>query len=119
MLGRAVATRALLDGHEVTCLARGVAGDVPEGVRWVRADRDLPDGLLGVTGTGARWDAVVDVSRQPGQVRRAVAALEPVTSRYVFVSTTNVYADHSRPATDETVALLPALDGDVMTDMST
>jgi nucleoside-diphosphate-sugar epimerase len=119
MLGRAVATRALLDGHEVTCLARGVAGDVPGGVHWVRADRDLPDGLLGVTGAGARWDAVVDVSRQPGQVRRAVAALEPVTSRYVFVSTTNVYADHSRPATDETVALLPALEGEVMADMGT
>jgi len=119
MLGRAVAARAVADGHAVTCLTRGVAGDVPDGAHWVRADRDLHNGLAEVTGSGARWDAVVDVSRQPGQVRRAVAALEPVTSHFVFVSTSNVYADHSGRATDESVALLPALDGDVMVDMST
>jgi len=118
MLGRAVATRAVAGGHDVTCLARGVAGDAPEGVRWVRGDRDSPTGLTEVTGAGARWDAVVDVSRQPGQVRRAVAALEPVTSHFVFVSTGNVYADHSRLASDESVPLLPPLDGDVMADMT-
>lgn len=119
MLGRAVATQAVADGHEVTCLARGVAGDVPDGVQWVRGDRDLPDGLAEVTGTGSRWDAVIDVSRQPGQVRRAVAALEPITSHFVFVSTGNVYAVHSGLATDESVALLAPLEGDVMADMST
>lgn len=117
MLGRAVAMAAVAQGHDVTCLARGVAGEVPEGVAWVRGDRDLPDGLAAVSGS-ERWDAVVDVSRQPGQVRRAVAALEPVADRFVFVSTGNVYADHSRLATDESVALLPALDGEVMADMS-
>ena len=41
----------------------------------------------------------------------------PVADRFVFVSTGNVYADHSRPGSDETVPLLPPLDGDVMTDM--
>ena len=119
MLGRAVADRAVADGHEVTCLARGVAGEAPDGVRWVRGDRELPDGLAGVTGAGSRWDAVIDVSRQPGQVRRAVVALEPVTSHFVFVSTSNVYAVHSGLATDESVALLAPLAGDVMEDMST
>lgn len=118
MLGRAVATRAVTDGHEVTCLARGVAGDVPGGVRWVRGDRDHPDGLAEVAGAGERWDAVVDVSRQPGQVRRAVAELAPVADHFVFVSTGNVYADHSRLASDESVPLLSPLDGDVMSDMS-
>lgn len=117
MLGRAVATQALVEGHAVTCLARGVAGDVPDGVTWVRADRDDADGLRDVTGEGSRWDAVVDVSRQPGQVRRAVDALAPVADRYVFVSTGNVYADHSRPGSDETVPLLSPLEGDVMTAM--
>ena len=118
MLGRAVAERAVADGHDVTCLARGVAGSVPDGVRWVRGDRDADDGLDGVL-DGPRWDAVLDVSRQPGQVRRAVAALEPVADRFVFVSTGNVYAVHSGLATDESVPLLPPLDGDVMEDMST
>lgn len=117
MLGRAVAAQALVDGHAVTCLARGVAGDAPDGATWVRADRDDVDGLRDVTGEGSRWDAVVDVSRQPGQVRRAVDALAPVADRYVFVSTGNVYADHSRPGSDETVPLLSPLEGDVMTDM--
>jgi nucleoside-diphosphate-sugar epimerase len=117
MLGRAVAAHALTEGHEVTCLARGVAGDAPSGTRWVRGDRDDPDGLRPVVEGDAHWDAVVDVSRHPGQVRRAVAVLGPVTDRFVLVSTGNVYADHSRPGADETVPLLPPLDGDVMTDM--
>jgi nucleoside-diphosphate-sugar epimerase len=119
MLGRAVAVQAVADGHDVTCLARGVAGQVPDGVTWVRGDRDSVDGLAAVTDGSVRWDAVVDVSRQPGQVRRAVAALEPVAEHVVFVSTGNVYAVHSGLATDETVPLLPPLDGDVMEDMST
>lgn len=119
MLGRAVAERALADGHDVTCLARGVAGTAPDGVRWVRGDRDARDGLWGVAGAGEHWDAVVDVSRQPGQVRRAVTSLEPLADRFVFVSTGNVYAVHSGLATDESVPLLPPLDGDVMEDMST
>ncbi|MFC7491282.1 MULTISPECIES: NAD-dependent epimerase/dehydratase family protein [unclassified Knoellia] len=118
MLGRAVAEQAVADGHEVTCLARGVAGAVPEGVQWVQGDRDLADGLAGVTDGGRPWDAVIDVARQPGQVRRAVAALEPVSDHFVFVSTGNVYADHSGLATDESVPLLSPLDGDVMADMS-
>jgi hypothetical protein len=75
--------------------------------------------LAAVTGPASRWDAVVDVSRQPGQVRRAVAALEPVTSHFVFVSSSNVYAVHSGLATDESVALLAPLAGDVMEDMGT
>ncbi|GAA4111856.1 SDR family oxidoreductase [Knoellia locipacati] len=119
MLGRAVAEQAVADGHDVTCVARGVAGEVPDGVAWVRADRDAPDGLAPVTDATTRWNAVVDVSRQPGQVRRAVAALEPVAEHYVFVSTGNVYAVHSGLTTDESVPLLPPLEGDVMEDMST
>ncbi len=118
MLGRTVAEQAVADGHDVTCLARGVSGEAPEGVTWVRGDRDDDDGLTAVTG-GVRWDAVVDVSRQPGQVRRAVAALVPVADSFVLVSTGNVYAVHSGLGTDETVPLLPPLEGDVMEDMTT
>jgi nucleoside-diphosphate-sugar epimerase len=35
-LGRAIAARALMAGHDVTCAARGLAGEVPEGARLIR-----------------------------------------------------------------------------------
>jgi len=62
---------------------------------------------------------VVEVSRQPGQVRRAVEALTGVCEFFVFVSSGNVYADHSQLGQDETGAVLPALGGEVMETMET
>ena len=91
-LGRAIAAQALMAGHDVTCAARGFAGEVPEGARLIRMDRDEPDGLVPLA--GKQFDAVVDVSRHPGQVRRAVAALKPRTAHWTFVSTVSVYADN-------------------------
>ena len=91
-LGRAIAARALMAGHDVTCAARGLAGEVPEGARLIRLDRDESDGLAPLA--GEQFDAVVDVSRHPGQVRRAVAALKPRTAHWTFVSTVSVYADN-------------------------
>ncbi len=38
-LGSELAQQLVEAGHEVTALARGVAGTVPDGVRLVRADR--------------------------------------------------------------------------------
>jgi hypothetical protein len=49
-LGGEVARAAVAAGHEVTCPARGESGPMPDGARAVRADRDLPSGLDGVTG---------------------------------------------------------------------
>ena len=43
---------------------------------------------------GKEFDAVVDVSRHPGQVRRAVAALKQRVEHWTFVSTVSVYADN-------------------------
>lgn len=111
-LGREIATTALARGHEVTCLARGRSGSPPDGVVTVLADRDRPDAYEAVAGNA--WDAVVDVSRQPGQVRRAVAALQERAAFFVFVSTLNVYADTATPGQDESAPLLPALEADVM-----
>jgi 2'-hydroxyisoflavone reductase len=87
-LGRAIAAHALAVG-------RGVAGAVPNGARFIRVDRDEADGLA--TLAGEAFEAVVDVSRHPGQVRRAVAALKPRTAHWTFVSTASVYADNSTP----------------------
>ncbi|MBR7742799.1 oxidoreductase [Phycicoccus sp. BSK3Z-2] len=106
-LGHAVASAALTGGHDVTCVARGTSGTVPGGARLVRHDRTGP-GLGGVE--DATWDAVVDVARDPGQVRRAVDALAGRVGHTVFVSTGNVYADHSVVGADEDAPLLPARD---------
>ena len=112
-LGRAVVRHALDAGAHVTCLARGSA-PVPDGARLVTADRDTDDALAPVT--GEEWDAVVDVSRQPGHVRRAVRDLR--ARHWVFVSTANVYARCDSPERDESAQLLDPLDADMMADMS-
>lgn len=109
-LGRTTAASAIAAGHDVTCATRGT--DVPRGARHVRVDRDDPDGLAPLT--DARWDAVIDVSRQPGQVRRATRGLR--ADRYVFVSTCNVYASQAEIGADESATLLEPLDTDVMTN---
>ncbi len=113
-LGREVARAAMAAGHEVTCLARGESGTAPDGVRFVRGDRSAPDAYAGLPPSG-RWDLVVDVARQPGQVTSALAALTERAARWVFVSTGSVYADHSRPAAGLETPLLPALEADVAT----
>ncbi|MGT2426572.1 NAD-dependent epimerase/dehydratase family protein [Amnibacterium kyonggiense] len=111
-LGGAIATEAVERGHDVACLARGESGGVPAGARLMRADRDRPDACAEARG---RWDAVFDVARQPGHVRGAVAALD--AGRYLFVSTGNVYAETRTPHGDESLPLLPPLEGDRMASM--
>jgi 2'-hydroxyisoflavone reductase len=116
-LGGHIANAALERGHRVTCLARGVSGAVPNGAALVRADRTQADAYDEVA--SQQWDVVVDVSRQPGQVRGAVQALADRAAFVAFVSSCNVYADHSTPGGDEDSPLLPALEGDVMESMDT
>jgi len=89
---------------------------VAAGAAFVRADRERPDAYDEVA--AERWDVVVDVSRQPGQVQRAAAALVRRSRSFVFVSSANVYADHSSPGQDETKTLLPPLVGNIMESMA-
>src|SRR5882757_7009940 len=105
-LGRAIAAQACATGHDVTCAARGISGSVPHGARFIYVDRDGPDGLASLA--GKEFDAVVDVSRNPGQVRRAVAALKPRAGHWTFVSTVSVYADNHTPGQRADTALLKA-----------
>jgi nucleoside-diphosphate-sugar epimerase len=65
------------------------------GARFVFIDRDSANGLEPLWRQD--FDAVVDVSRHPGQVRRAVAALKPHTGHWTFVSTVSVYAENRTP----------------------
>lgn len=114
-LSRCTAQTAIRLGHDVTCVARGLSGEPPPGAVFVRADRDQPDALDGVA--SERWDVVVEVARQPGHVRRAANALAACAERFVFVSSGNVYADHSSAGQDEAAPLLNPLEGDVMESM--
>jgi nucleoside-diphosphate-sugar epimerase len=109
-LGREVARAALARGHDVTVLARGRSGPPPEGVRHVPADRTEAGAYDDVRGRD--WDAVVDVARQPGQVRSAVTALADRARHWVLVSSCSVYARDDRPGEDESAALLPAVEED-------
>ncbi|MET0928805.1 MAG: NAD-dependent epimerase/dehydratase family protein [Aeromicrobium sp.] len=108
-LGGRIAHEAAVRGHDVTCLARGESGEAPAAAELVRADRSAPSAYDGVI--DRRWDHVVDVSRQPGHVRSAVAVLGGVTSHWTFVSTGSVYADQSGILTEGS-PLLPPFDGD-------
>ena len=87
-LGGETVGEALRRGHEVTCLARGTR-PAPEGARLVRADRDDPQPLAPVA--GRTWDAVLDVTDQPGRVREAVRSLR--AGHWVYVSSASVYAE--------------------------
>lgn len=89
-LGRRTAALARDAGHDVTCLARGESGGVPEGVTLVRADRDGPAAYAALTGT---FDAAVEVNWQPDHVRGALAALADRVGHWVYVSSVSVYAD--------------------------
>ncbi|WP_162561438.1 hypothetical protein [Methylobacterium terrae] len=109
-LGRAITTHAVGLGNAVTCAARGVSRSPPPGTRFVTVDRDRPDGLAALKGD--TFDAAVDVSRAPSQVRRALAALDGRIGHWTFVSTTSVYADTRTPGQRaDTAPLLAPADG--------
>lgn len=78
-LGGTVATAALDRGAEVVCVARGVSGSVPDGVRMVVADRDDPAALDAVR--HEQWHAVVDVARPPASPPGRSGTLPPTCSR--------------------------------------
>ena len=106
-LGGEVARAGLERGHQVTCLARGESGEVPRGATFVRSDRELDAAYDQVRDQD--WDGVVDVSWQPGFVRKAVRALGSRTGTWVYVSSCSVYLTHDTIGADESAAVLPAL----------
>lgn len=109
-LSRAVADDALSRGHEVTCLARGSEQPPPEGVRWVKADREL--GAEAYRDVLTEWDAVVEVSWRPTQVRDALRALAWNTRHWTCVSSVSVYAENAVPGQRENARLVEPLPTD-------
>src|SRR5205823_44981 len=97
-------------GHEVTCAARGASGPVAAGAELVRVDRSVPDGLAPLA--GRHFDAAIDVSSVPSQVRQAVSELAGRVGHWTYVSTISVYADQSvpggRPGTTPVLPPAPA-----------
>lgn len=109
-LGREITRQGLARGHAVTCLARGESGAVAEGATLVVADRREPDGYAQVAGRD--WDAVFDVSWQPGMVRSALAELGEKARHWTYVSSGNAYAAFDTPGADESAAVREPTDRD-------
>lgn len=82
----------------------------------MRSDRAAEYGLAPVS--GRRWDVVMDLSRQPGFVRRAVRDLAPVASHMVFVSSASVYSRTSAARPTEAALTHLPLSDDVMASMA-
>lgn len=110
-LGREIATQALARGHAVSCLARGESGAVADGATLIATDRSSPDAYAGVQ--EQQWDAVFEVSWQPGFVRGALDALADKAKHWTYVSSGNAYEKFDTPGADESAPLRAALDADV------
>ncbi|MFI6367950.1 NAD-dependent epimerase/dehydratase family protein [Nocardia sp. NPDC050630] len=105
-LGHEVASQAVRRGWEVTTFRRGHSGSDVEGATVVRGDRTKPDDLLRLAEAGP-WDLVVDTSSfVPRETLQMARTLEPVTNRYVLVSTVSVYEGWPiEPLSEDSVVL--------------
>jgi 2'-hydroxyisoflavone reductase len=112
-LGRTIVDELLVEGADVTCLARGTTGSVPEGARFVQADRSQPGAYDQVAGT---WDEVIELAHAPELVALALDALADRAAHWTLVSTVSVYADNDEPGADESARLVEPRDPSAYAD---
>jgi 2'-hydroxyisoflavone reductase len=98
-LGRHITEAALERGHELTLFNRGQhESQLYPQVEQIHGDRDGDLALL----KGRRWDVVIDTcGYAPRVVRASADALADVVERYIFLSSTSVYADFKTPGMQE------------------
>ncbi|MFJ4221158.1 NAD-dependent epimerase/dehydratase family protein [Curtobacterium luteum] len=106
-LGSVIVRDLVASGVEVTCMARGESGAVPDGARWVPADRLAPDAYDPVRG---EWDEVIELSHEPELVRPALAELADSAAHWTLVSTVSVYARNDEPGADESAGVVEPTD---------
>ena len=92
---------ALVRGHQVTLFNRGRV-PLPEGLRGVeRLQGDRAAGDLQAL-RGREWDVCIDnPTTLPAWARDAGQLLHGHVGHYIFISTISVYADISRPVTED------------------
>lgn len=105
--GRETVRHLIDSGADVTCLARGTSGGVPDGARLVRADRTVAGAYDGLHG---EWDEVIEFSYAPDLVGPALHALADRAAHWTLVSTISVYAHNDHPGADESAALVSPAD---------
>lgn len=104
---------ALARGHKITVFNRGKThpGELPKEVEQLVGDRN---GQLDAL-KNRQWDVVIDnPTSVPVWVRDAAQILKGNVERYVFISTISVYADTSKPGTDESAPLAKYTGPDAM-----
>lgn len=99
-IGRHLSEAAVRRRHSVTVFSRGQTRRPPAraGVAYVRGDRETDLDVM----TGDEWDAVIDVyGHLPQVVSPNATALASCARRYVFISTTAVYAAAETPPSED------------------
>ncbi|MFZ0751906.1 MAG: hypothetical protein WAM70_21280 [Pyrinomonadaceae bacterium] len=108
---------ALSRGHKVTVFNRGRThpGELPKEAEQLIGDRNGQlDALKGRT-----WDVVIDnPATLPVWVRDAAQILKGNADRYVYISSTAVYADTSKQGMDETAPLTKYTGADALKETS-
>ncbi|MFC1411742.1 NAD-dependent epimerase/dehydratase family protein [Streptacidiphilus sp. N1-12] len=99
-LGQAFVREALARGWEVTTFNRGQSDRDEPGVEAVHGDRERPEDLARLVGSGP-WDAVVDTGYVPRVIGASVAALAKSAATYLYVSSINAYPGFPEVPVDE------------------